>query len=68
MTELARDKPDAPKPPRIGILVAAALELAMVTTFALEHSAVGLLLAASYAYFSATWALLLGAYFDDSKR
>jgi len=59
MTELVQDKPRAPRP-RPGLLIAVALEIGMVSTFAAEHSVTGLLLAAAYCWFSATWALFMG--------
>lgn len=64
MTALADDKPKVPKPPRLSLLLAIALELAIVVTFATERSIVGLLLCAAYAWFSATWSAFIG-FLDD---
>ena len=57
MTELAEERPEPPKPPRLGHIIAVLLELSIVATFTVHHSVVGLLLCAGYAWFSATWAL-----------
>ena len=58
---LAATREKEPKPPRIAPLIAVALELAMLGTFAVDRSIVGLLLALAYSYFSATWAMLAGS-------
>jgi hypothetical protein len=57
MTELADDRPKAPKLPRPSWLLACALEAGVVATFIAYRSIVGLLLCVAYARFSATWAL-----------
>lgn len=59
MTERAEDRPDAPKPPSGSHLIAVLLEISMVNVFIAHRSILGLALAAAYAWFSATWALLL---------
>lgn len=51
----AADRPETPKPPHLGLVVAVMLELAMVADFAAHRSWFGLLLCAAYAWFSATW-------------
>lgn len=48
------------KPPRLSHLLAVLLELAMVAVFMYERSWVGLLVAALYSWYSATWALVVG--------
>jgi hypothetical protein len=65
-TEVA-DRPREPRPPRIGPLIAVALELGMVSVFIFDRAWVGLALALGYAWFSATWALLAGV-FDRDRR
>jgi hypothetical protein len=54
------------KPPRVGPVVAVALELGILGVFAVDRSVVGLLLCAGYAWFSATWSLFAGAF--DGER
>lgn len=58
MTEIAEDeRPKAPKPPSLPHLLACAIEAGIVAAFIAHGSIVGCLLCASYAWFSATWAL-----------
>lgn len=56
LTADARDKPDNPEPPRLGMVVAVCLELSIVATLTVHHSIVGLLLCVAYSRFSASWA------------
>jgi hypothetical protein len=67
VTELVQDRPSKRKPPRIGPVIAVALELAILGTFAVQRSVGGLLLCAAYAWFSATWAMFAGA-FDGGRE
>jgi len=48
----------APKPPRFSHLLAVALELGIVAVLIGHRAWEGLLLAAVYSWFSATWAML----------
>lgn len=57
MTADVQDRLHEPKPPRIGGYIAVLLEISIVAVLAAEHSVIGLLLCAGYAWFSATWAL-----------
>lgn len=57
--EQADDLTKTPEPPRLSAIVAALLELSMLGVFAYHRSVVGLLLAVAYAWFSATWSLLV---------
>jgi hypothetical protein len=57
-----------PEPPRIGPMIAVALELAMLSVFAVEKSWVGLLLWIGYFYFSATWHMLIGRFDADEDE
>jgi hypothetical protein len=63
MNEAVRERD--PEPPRIGLVVAVVLELAMLATFAFERSWPGLLLWVGYLYFSATWCVLMG-HFEEA--
>jgi hypothetical protein len=54
---MAIEKTGKSRPP-IPLLIAVALELAIVATFMVLHSGIGLLLCAAYAWFSATWSFL----------
>lgn len=54
-----------PRGPRIGMLVAIALELAIIAVLAGHRAWEGLVLAAAYAWFSATFAALFRQYNDD---
>lgn len=60
MTDTTRDRVEPPKPPSYRHLLAVALELSIVATFAAEKSYVGLSLCIAYAWFSATWAAFVG--------
>jgi hypothetical protein len=55
----ARERPRKPKLPKPGHALAVAIELAIVGTFTAHHSYVGLALCAAYAWYSATWALVV---------
>lgn len=64
MTELAEDRPKAPKLPNIPTLIAVLLELSIVFMFTVHHSVVGLLLCLAYFWFSATRALLFDRFVE----
>jgi hypothetical protein len=64
--EQAAGRDDPKRPPRLGPYVAVVLEISMVGVFAYHHSVAGLLLAAGYAWFSATWAMFTG-YFSEPE-
>lgn len=54
MTADARDRLQPPKGPRLGMMIAVALELSITVTFASLKSWFGLLLCVAYLWFSAT--------------
>lgn len=47
-----------PPKPRWEMMLAVSLELSMVAVFITHHAWIGLVFAAAYAWFSATWAAL----------
>lgn len=65
MNSKAAELERRPRPPRIGPLIAVALELGMLGTFCVDRSIVGIVLWFSYAWFSATWQLLAGGFDRD---
>lgn len=59
MTALADDVVRKPPPPRrIGGYIAVGLELAILGTFTVQHSVLGVSLCLGYGWFSATWSLI----------
>jgi hypothetical protein len=64
MTEATKTRRAPPPQPRVGMFVAIALELAMLSTFIANRSVVGCALFVLYFYFSATCAALFDAYGD----
>jgi hypothetical protein len=48
-----------PEPPRLSAMLAALLELSMLAVMAYHRSVVGLALALAYAWFSATWSIVV---------
>lgn len=62
MTTLAKDRTDLekPKPPRLGMYIAASLELCMLVIFFMYQSPTGCLVWIAYFWFSALNALIFG--------
>lgn len=63
MTATTRER--EPRPPSFQHVLAVALELGIVAVLAAHHAWEGLVLAAGYAYFSATWAAVIRRKDDD---
>lgn len=64
MTELAEDRPKAPKLPNIPTLIAVLLELSIAAMFGAHRLWFGLLLCLVYFHFSATRALLFDRFVE----
>jgi len=64
--EAVQDKPK-PEPPGPGMYVAVLLELCIAATLAANRSVLGMLLAALYAPWSATWSLFARIFRDDDR-
>lgn len=61
-----RNRRKSKKPP-IGMVIAVALEVALLGTLAFERSILGLVLCAAYSYFSASWSAF-GRVFDSDPE
>ncbi len=64
MTELAEDRPEAPKPPSPMSLLAVLLELSIAADILAHRLWLGVALCVGYFYFSATRALLFDKWLE----